>query len=70
MYTGDNAVTGVDGRERAGCLAHARRKFFDALSTVPEAQFALDRILEVYRVEHEARERDISRTPAHAEMRW
>jgi transposase len=70
MYTGYNAVTGVDGRERAGCLAHARRKFFEALSVEPAAQFALDRILEVYRVEHEARERGISRTPAHAEMRW
>jgi len=70
MYTGYNAVTGVDGRERAGCLAHARRKFFEALSVEPAAQFALDRILEVYRVEHEARERGISRTPLHAEMRW
>ena len=25
MYTGYNAVTGVVGRERGGCLAHARR---------------------------------------------
>ena len=70
MYTGYNSVTGVDGRERAGCLAHARRKFFEALSVTPEAQFALDRILEVYRVEHEARERGINRTPDHERMRW
>src|SRR5690606_29630987 len=56
-YTGYNAVTGVDGRTRAGCLAHARRKFFDASSTHAEANVALDAIREVYRIEHEAKER-------------
>ena len=68
-YTGYNAVTGVDGRTRAGCLAHARRKFFDALGSAPEAQVALDAIREVYRVEHEAKERDVSRLPEHLAMR-
>ena len=70
MYTGYNAVVGVDGRERAGCLAHARRKFFDALDVAPEAQHALDLIREVYLVEHDAREQGVARTRQHATMRW
>jgi transposase len=68
-YTGYNAVVDVDGRVRAGCLAHVRRKFFDAVPSCPEAQTALDIILEVYRVEHRANELGIVRTKAHAAMR-
>jgi transposase len=68
-YTGYNPVAYVDGRVRAGCLAHVRRKFFDALPTAPEAQAALDLILEMYRVEHRATERGIVRTDAHARLR-
>ena len=69
-YTGYNQVTLVDGRTRAGCLAHVRRYFFEALATAPiEAQRALDIILDVYRVEHEAKARGIVRTPAHLALR-
>lgn len=68
-YTGYNAVTGVDGRTRAGCLAHARRKFFDASGSHPEAHVALDIIRDVYRVEHEAKERGVARTAEHLAMR-
>jgi transposase len=69
-YTGYNHVTAVDGRERAGCLAHIRRKIFDALSTAPvEARHGLALILDVYRVEHEAKARRIVRTPEHLAMR-
>jgi transposase len=68
-YTGYNAVTGVDGRTRAGCLAHARRKFFDARSSHPDADVALDAIRDVYRVEHEAKERGVARTAEHLAMR-
>lgn len=68
-YSGYNAVTVPGNRTRAGCLAHARRKFFDALPTAPSAQFALDRILEVYRVEHEALERGVAKTAEHLKMR-
>jgi transposase len=69
-YTGYNRVTDVEGRERAGCLAHVRRKFFDALPTAPvEAREALDLILEVYRVEHEARARGIVRSDEHLALR-
>ena len=69
-YTGYNRVTDVDGRDRAGCLAHVRRKIFDALATAPvEARRGLELILDVYRVEHEAKARNIVRTPEHLTMR-
>jgi transposase len=69
-YTGYNRVTDVDGRARSACLAHVRRRFFEALQHKPvEARRALDLILDVYRVEHEAKQRRIVRTPAHLELR-
>lgn len=68
-YTGYNRVTTPDGRTRAGCLAHARRHFFDALPTAPEAKFALDRILDVYHVEHDAVERGVVRQAEHLALR-
>jgi transposase len=67
-YTGYNRVTDVDGRSRSGCLAHVRRKFFDALP-MPQAKQALALILDVYRVEHEARVRNIVRTVEHRLLR-
>jgi transposase len=67
-YTGYNRVTDVEGRERSSCLAHVRRKFFDALPA-PEARHAMNLILDVYRVEHEAKARGIVRTPAHLALR-
>ena len=69
-YTGYNRVVDVDGRSRSSCLAHVRRKFFEALTSKPvEARHALDLILDIYRVEHEAKKRNIVRTPAHLELR-
>jgi transposase len=69
-YTGYNRVTAVDGRARAGCIAHVRRKFFDALEAgTVEARQALDLILDVYRVEHEARLRRIVRSDEHLRLR-
>ena len=68
-YTGYNEVCTPDKRERAGCLAHVRRKVFDARRNNPAMQRGLDLILEVYLVEHEAKERGIVRTPEHAELR-
>ncbi|MBM4356387.1 MAG: transposase, partial [Deltaproteobacteria bacterium] len=43
--------------------------FCDALTTAPEAQQALDLILHMYRVEHDAKEQGIVRTPAHLKLR-
>lgn len=69
-YTGYNRVTDVDGRTRSGCLAHVRRKIFDSLDMAPvEARRALEIILDVYRVEHEAKARKIVRTKEHLAMR-
>jgi transposase len=69
-YTGYNRVTDVEGRDRASCLAHVRRRFFDALGTAPiQARCALDLLLDVYRVEHEAKERGIVRTDEHLALR-
>ena len=68
-YTGYNEVCTPEQRERAGCLAHGRRKLFEARSKTPAMQEGLDLILEVYLVEHEAKERDIVRTAAHLALR-
>lgn len=69
-YSGYNAVTQPDGRDRDGCLAHVRRYFFDSRGIAPvEARRAMDLILEIYRVEHEAMARGIVRTPAHLALR-
>jgi transposase len=68
-FSGYNKVTVPGRRERAGCLAHVRRKFFDARSTSPEAQTAMDFIVEVYKVERAALDDDLLGTDAHLAMR-
>lgn len=69
-YSGYNDVVGVDGRTRVGCHAHARRYFFDAKDAAPEASFkALDFILGLYRVEHDARAAGILGTAEHLALR-
>ena len=64
-YTGYNRVTLPQGRVRVGCWAHVRRKFFEALATAPEAQTALDFILELYRIEHAVRDAGQRGSPEH-----
>lgn len=68
-YTGYNHVTTPGRRARVGCWAHVRRKFFDAKATAPRAQEMLDLILELYRVEHAAKDQNIAGTDAHRELR-
>jgi transposase len=68
-FTGYNRVTKANGRTRAGCLAHARRKFFEALPSAPEAQVALDLVRAMYVVEHDAKEQGIAGTERHLELR-
>jgi transposase len=68
-YTGYNDVTDVDGRTRAGCWSHARRYLFRALEQAPEARDALDLILELFRVERDATERNVFGSVDHARMR-
>lgn len=68
-YSGYNAVTTPEGRTRAGCLAHARRKFFDASTLCPDAAFALDVIRQVYIIEREAKDASIIGTTEHLALR-
>ena len=68
-YTGYNAVTCNEGRVRVGCLAHVRRKFFDAQKSAPEAEVALELITALYRVEREAKDAKIAGTKKHLAMR-
>ncbi len=68
-YAGYNGVVGDSGRIRVGCWAHARRRFWEAMNTVPEARELLDLIVELYRVEHRAAEKDILGTDAHDLLR-
>jgi len=69
-YSGYNKVTVPGSRERAGCMAHLRRKFFEALGTAPEAaQKATDLIIDLYRVERIAIDDGVYGTPAHLKLR-
>jgi transposase len=68
-YSGYNSVAEVSSRERAAYHAHLRRYFHEALSTAPVAREAIDLILELYRVEHEAKEQRITGTAAHLVLR-
>jgi transposase len=69
-YSGYNKVTLPGGRERAGCLAHLRRRFFEAQSATPDAaKRAMDFILEVYKIERAALDNDFLGTPQHLELR-
>ena len=70
QYSGYNQVTKPGKRQRAGCLAHARRKFHEALDTAPElANRALEDILKIYEVEYEAAEQGILGSDKHLAMR-
>lgn len=69
-YTGYNQVCEVDGRTRAGCLAHLRRKFFEAKESAPgEAKHALDVVIDIYAIEHDAAEAEILGTDEHLRQR-
>ena len=69
-YTGYNPVTTPAGRTRSGCLAHARRKIFDAKKDGGDAaDRGLELILEAYRVEQDAKVQGIVGTPAHLALR-
>ena len=69
-YTGYNHVCDVDGRDRAGCLCHLRRYFFEALTSAPEqARHALDVVLDIYMIEREAAEANILGTDLHWQLR-
>ena len=68
-YTGYNQVTLAEGRTRAGCLAHVRRKFFDAREASPVAETVLTIIRDIYVVEHEIKARELVGTQEHLALR-
>ena len=70
-YTGYNKVTDPHGRARAGCWSHLRRKIFEARSSAPpeETDPALSLIRDLFRVEHDATQQKIIRSPAHLALR-
>lgn len=59
-YSGYNSIAVVSTRQRAACHAHLRRYFHDALAQAPIAQEAIDLILQLYRVEHEADDKKLN----------
>jgi transposase len=66
----DQDLNDPDGRARAACWSHLRRKIFGARSGAPkEADEALSLIRQLFRVEHDATERRIVRSPAHLALR-
>jgi transposase len=67
-YTGYNKLLSSGRRQRAGCLAHARRKIFDARED-PSAREALDLLGAIYGVERDAKLQRVEGTERHAEMR-
>ena len=69
-YRGYDPVAGLAARVRAGCLAHARRKFFEANKDgVPEATKALELIGVMYAAEHEADRREAEGADARLVLR-
>ena len=53
-YSGYNRICTPDGRVRAGCWAHARRKFFEAKDYAQEANHVLQQIKSLYQIEYDA----------------
>jgi transposase len=67
-YRGYDPVAKKGRRVRCGCMAHARRKYFE-VGDVPEAHEALGLIAGLYQVEHEAERLGVLGTDAHLELR-
>lgn len=70
QYSGYNQVTTPDKRKRAGCMGHARRKFYEARDKAPDlVDHVLEQILELYLVEYDAADEEILGTDRHLAMR-
>ena len=68
-FSGYNRVCTPEGRIRAGCWAHARRKFFEAKDTAPEANHVLEQIKSLYQIEYDAANMGILHSNQHGELR-
>ena len=73
-YAGYNAVVQINGLSHVGCMAHARRKFSEALKAQGrnkkqgKAHQALALIQQLYRVETQARTRSAAERYAHRQQ--
>jgi transposase len=68
-YSGYNAVVGEHRRTRAGCWAHARRRFWEARTSSPQADDVLRLITRLYRVEHQIASQGALGTDVHRQAR-
>lgn len=68
-FSGYNNVCTPEGRTRAGCWAHVRRKFFEAKDTALEANRVLEMIKALYRIEYEAANLDVVGSAQHLALR-
>lgn len=65
-----DSLCGQDvGWTRCGCLAHARRKFFDCRKNYPEVDEPLELVHQIYKIEDRAIEEEIYGTQAHLRLR-
>jgi transposase len=55
-FSGYNWIENADGLVLCACWAHVRRKFYDAIPEFPGAQKIVERIDELFKVEHEAKD--------------
>ena len=70
QYSGYNQVTTPGKRSRVGCLAHMRRKFFEAKDVAPkDCKWMMEQIRDLYIVEYDAAEADILGSDQHLAMR-
>ena len=70
QWSAYNAVTTPKTRERAGCMGHARRKFFEAKGASPElAESVITQIRDLYEVEYDAAAEKILGTKKHLLLR-
>ena len=68
-FSGYKPLIAGSARQAAGCMAHIRRKFHEAIPTATEAEQAMKLIGEVYAIEREAQALGITGTPEHLRMR-
>jgi transposase len=68
QHSGYNTVSLPGGRVRGGCLAHARRRIFEARA-LPEAADALELIRKIYLIERHAKNEGILHTSEHLALR-
>jgi len=55
-YAAYNQFARKEGVVMLGCMAHARRKFFEAGPTLPDAKYAIEVFRKLYTIERKAQD--------------